>query len=488
MPVNFGLLGDIKPPQVIATLPSARAAANPVDEFANGLLSGALKGSQLATDSVNRSKMQQQMEQDKQLFPSQLRNSEAVARNNEATAMKAEDALEYARKLDEAAAQGEEQWLKALKPDERYTNLEKKATMNKAIAEAKKSGIDAAYSVATYFGASHSAAMQYEDPAQQQQVYTQMRNQAPDDVKATMPEQFDSKFAPIAISAGMQAESHMLKQKFGSGTSTQTDTKKRLGEINEARKAAGQAPLAPEEEAKILQQGLETSISPNKGQPDPVTTNLATLDKKDLENAQSAAQEAEDSIDTIKSFRALNKQFSTGFASATKLQVKQGIEALTGKKLEGTAYGEALQSNAMDFVMKRISQTKGAISEREMEAFSKASPGMRNSQAGNEIILNVLEATERRKVEKAEMQREYYEKNRNLKGFKNEWDKYVNENPILDPKTLKITNPKYMSQDAGSTRSNTASTNNTNSFEEGKIYKDSNGNKARYMNGKWESM
>lgn len=54
---------------------------------------------------------------------------------------------------------------------------------------------------------------------------------------------------------------------------------------------------------------------------------------------------------------------------------------------EGAANTEQFRVNAMDSVINWIGQTKGAISEMEMRAFIKASPGLSKSREGNRLIL-----------------------------------------------------------------------------------------------------
>jgi hypothetical protein len=49
---------------------------------------------------------------------------------------------------------------------------------------------------------------------------------------------------------------------------------------------------------------------------------------------------------------------------------------------------EALKAKGMDFVMKRIAETKGAISEKEMNAFAASVAGIANTPEGNKMILD----------------------------------------------------------------------------------------------------
>ena len=63
---------------------------------------------------------------------------------------------------------------------------------------------------------------------------------------------------------------------------------------------------------------------------------------------------------------------------------------------------EAMKSGGMAFVLKLISKTKGAISEKEMDAFEQASAGVRNTPEGNKRILALARHNLRRKRARAE--------------------------------------------------------------------------------------
>src|SRR3990167_6044587 len=95
----------------------------------------------------------------------------------------------------------------------------------------------------------------------------------------------------------------------------------------------------------------------------------------------------------------------------------------------------------MNFVFDWIKETKGAISEREMDAFTRASAGMRNSKAGNDLILNIGIRVEERKQELVKQQRDYMRKNKTLEGFDKQWNDYIEKNSIIDANKLKQFEP-----------------------------------------------
>jgi len=71
---------------------------------------------------------------------------------------------------------------------------------------------------------------------------------------------------------------------------------------------------------------------------------------------------------------------------------------------------EQLRVQTMNEVMKRISNTKGAISEREMEAFTNSVAGMRNTQLANLMILEAAQATHEGALEREKFFRQYIRK------------------------------------------------------------------------------
>ncbi len=64
--------------------------------------------------------------------------------------------------------------------------------------------------------------------------------------------------------------------------------------------------------------------------------------------------------------------------------------------VEKIANVEAMRAKGMEFILDIISGTKGAISEKEMDAFEAASPNAGNTQLGNKQILDLAEASAER--------------------------------------------------------------------------------------------
>lgn len=499
MPVNFGQLAGIPAPQVIATLP--QQPNNQADTLAGGLMSGLLQGQQMTDNATvgQLHKLQlgqaQQEVQDQQSLRGLTGDKYADQLIKTGNADKALSYMNSQAVYQNTLLQGKANFLDLSVKQQAIADRDNSIAVKVMDTVSQLPPEQAAATYAKYktdvekqypglklpekFDADTFASVMRTHEVIQSQIQTQQTTEIATIAQARAGLEKAQREKAIAqqrgqptgnIDAEIAAYQDKLKPK--SETGTPSDTKKRMDEYN--------AETDPEKKA-ILKQGLDKSITPTKLVTDPVDAELAKLSSGEVQRYAKESEDSDNMLATSQSFRQLNRNFKSGFGSATKLQIAQAYEAITGKPLKDTAYGEALQSASMDFIMKRIQGTKGAISEKEMDAFSKASPGMRNSQAGNEKILNILDATEMRKKEKADMARDYYETNRTMKGFGKEWDAYVKANPIIDPKTLEIINPKYKTQD-------TSATQPSGTYVEGKVYQDANGNKAKYVNGKWESI
>lgn len=444
-PVNFGILQPIQAPQVVANLPQ-QSGNNALANLGSGLNSAVQNMQGVQLNNLQIEKAQIGVDEAKAEQAKRRTYDEIVKTSNG----NFEAYIKAVAKVDPLIA------MDAMTKRQQIQNLMEQTRGNKAAADKTEMSNSNEYWAA--IGDLASATMNLTkpdgtpfDPQTKAAYFNKGLTFFPDTVKQGLkkiaPEGFTDSNAMVLITEGAIAQASMSKGK----SVAPSDTKKRLDEVNQARVAAGQAPLTPQEQAATLEKGLGTSISPNKMVADPIDSGLAKMQIAQVQKYAADAEGADEALAMSANFRALNAKFPTGFGAVPKLQVQQAYEALTGNKLESTKFGEAMQSGAMDFVMKRIAGTKGAISEKEMEAFAKASPGMRNSQQGNEVILNLLDATEMRKKEKAEMAQAYLEQKRTMKGFDAEWKKYVDENPIIDPKTLQIINPKYKSKAAQAT-------------------------------------
>lgn len=109
---------------------------------------------------------------------------------------------------------------------------------------------------------------------------------------------------------------------------------------------------------------------------------------------------------------------NSGTFADTILSMKKAATALGyNVDLDGIANAEAMKSKGMDFVLQRISQTKGAISEKEMAAFKEASAGLGNTPEGNRMILELSNNVAKRMKAEANAVREAYGANPSISRY-----------------------------------------------------------------------
>jgi len=74
------------------------------------------------------------------------------------------------------------------------------------------------------------------------------------------------------------------------------------------------------------------------------------------------------------------------------VNIAQNIGAMLGvdSSVISAANAKQFLSNSMTTVMEWVSQTKGAISDREMSAFTAAAEGLSTSEGGNRLLLTTL--------------------------------------------------------------------------------------------------
>lgn len=112
---------------------------------------------------------------------------------------------------------------------------------------------------------------------------------------------------------------------------------------------------------------------------------------------ESGAQAAKIEANTIQMENLLDKVY-TGWGSEAALEAEKLLSAF-GINTSAPAK-EAFRSLAMNQILGFVANTKGAISDKEMEAFKSASPSLSNTKAGNKLILKVArkEAEYQRKL------------------------------------------------------------------------------------------
>lgn len=157
-------------------------------------------------------------------------------------------------------------------------------------------------------------------------------------------------------------------------------------------------------------------------------------DLSNINNAFSTAQDQLSVLPDVQAMRQLNATGATGPGVEVVDAAKRfavGLGEVFGEdiNIEGLSDVDAIRSKGMDFVMKRIAGTKGAISEKEMKAFAEASPGLSKTTAGNEAILNFYEAAALSSQQRAQFLQAYAQKNGSLAGAERAWNRFTSNVP-----------------------------------------------------------
>lgn len=129
--------------------------------------------------------------------------------------------------------------------------------------------------------------------------------------------------------------------------------------------------------------------------------NVENLNDYQKEVLRPKAQEARAVIGQSKRMNRLLDQIDTGSFEKIKLSARKALAAfgISDEETEElVANQEAFQSQAFKRIMAYVQQTKGAVSNREMQLFGEAETGLTKSKKGNRLILKIAEETARMQV------------------------------------------------------------------------------------------
>lgn len=106
------------------------------------------------------------------------------------------------------------------------------------------------------------------------------------------------------------------------------------------------------------------------------------------ETAQGGYQSSSGALDKLEALSKVVDKVESGFGAETALEA-QKLLARVGFNVdtEAIANAELLRKFSLDSVMDIVAQTKGAVSNKEMEMFLSAAPSLANSKAGNRKIV-----------------------------------------------------------------------------------------------------
>lgn len=169
-----------------------------------------------------------------------------------------------------------------------------------------------------------------------------------------------------------------------------------------------------------------------------MSTDEVAFSKTLRENAQSA----EESLIITDRFQTLMKKHPdvVGPGSDITLTARQigdwidkkfGTNLSDDEKLAAQQYAKTL---TMDFVVRRIQQSVGTISDTEMEKFEESVAGIEKTPAGNKLIVETLEDVSYRQIEKNLFFQTFRNKNGNFEGADELWEAYRDKYPIMSDK------------------------------------------------------
>ena len=220
-----------------------------------------------------------------------------------------------------------------------------------------------------------------------------------DRVRKLMPKIAESVEAgdPLAIEAAYE-QLKLERNNKGSDPTAAEQNWTRLSEISQTITNRSQldpsdptylSPAKAEEElrsAKVLFGAGEDSYQKQMGKEQANTMGqLLTTAATKLEQSEPTKRLIQSSLQLLNSGDLYTGAGSQAYLGLQKVLMAIGAPA----DVYGAAAGETFRSNAMSFVLKYISQTKGAISNAEMQKFEAAAMGLGNTELGNRLILDL---------------------------------------------------------------------------------------------------
>ena len=231
-------------------------------------------------------------------------------------------------------------------------------------------------------------------------VQKQNNNRLADRVMSVMPKIAESVRAgdPLAIEAAYEQLKLERNAKKGSDPTAAEQNWERLSTISQTITNRSKldpsdptylSPAKAEEElraAKVLFGAGEDSYQKQMGKEQAQTMGqLLTTASTKLEQSEPTKRLIQSSLQLLNSGDLYTGTGSAGYYGLQKVLMAIGAPA----DVYGAAASESFRSNAMSFVLKYISQTKGAISNAEMQKFEAAAMGLGNTELGNRLILDL---------------------------------------------------------------------------------------------------
>lgn len=130
------------------------------------------------------------------------------------------------------------------------------------------------------------------------------------------------------------------------------------------------------------------------------------------EAARTQGKDSSALLDRLNRVQEVASRTNSGFGAETRLELAKAMRTLGMDVDDKTiANGELFRTLQMDFILSRVADTKGAISEKEMSAFGQSVPGLTNTPEGNALIIRGMIGIERRKQHLARFEADLIRKN-----------------------------------------------------------------------------
>jgi hypothetical protein len=160
---------------------------------------------------------------------------------------------------------------------------------------------------------------------------------------------------------------------------------------------------------KIFREQKRQSLGEVAGKAD-----IANLSSYVKDTMIPSSKKAKDAKGTINRLKGLLPKINTGAFEEVKLTGKRVLQALgvSDEAMDNSiANQEAFQSQAFGRVMDYVQETKGAVSNREMDLFARAEVGLTKSKKGNALIIAIAERAANTELELQKYYREWKGKN-----------------------------------------------------------------------------
>ena len=163
---------------------------------------------------------------------------------------------------------------------------------------------------------------------------------------------------------------------------------------------------------------------------------LAKLSANRVAEIRAAAGSADKNLTQIRRARQLLERTNPGQLAGVTLGVKRFMKAV-GMDPEAlgitddTGAAEALQSLGVDFALQRVQETKGAVSNAEMDLFMQAAPGLARTREGNLLMLELGEKLATRAQSVSREVNKYINEGGSITGVDSVIQDYYDRNPLM---------------------------------------------------------